>query len=333
MRRNKIKKWIEENIYKNTIHVCGQTIKFKFYNIYTDILSETSYFTTNNFMERLFHILNDIDEKHTCECGNGLSFLGIYKGYSKTCRKCMPKSRIGKTFLNYKNEKCSYGCGEIAKYKTKNGKICCSEIYSKCLVNRKKYGSSGIKNSMYGKSAVKYSIEDWKNKYKLLFELEEAKISDDNSEILICCKLCEKWFPSTYEKLRSRHNALLYGNKRHYFFCSKDCAEKSGLYKRKCEITNLTEYRNYRWTVFLRTEYTIRKFRDKIKDIEVRDRYHPIDHKYSIREAFDKNVPIEIVSHWKNLEITTLTKNSRKNKKCSITLDQLKKEIQEGENA
>jgi len=33
---------------------------------------------------------------------------------------------------------CIYGCGQIAKFKLKNGKLCCSSHYSKCLINRKK---------------------------------------------------------------------------------------------------------------------------------------------------------------------------------------------------
>jgi len=35
-------------------------------------------------------------------------------------------------------ELCSYGCGQIAKYKLKNEKLCCENHYNKCLINRKK---------------------------------------------------------------------------------------------------------------------------------------------------------------------------------------------------
>lgn len=55
--------------------------------------------------------------------------------------------------------------------------------------------------------------------------------------------------------------------------------------------------------------------REKIKNC--------IDHKYSTREAFDNDVPIEII---------TLVENSRKNKRSIITLDELKKQIVEVEN-
>jgi len=42
--------------------------------------------------------------------------------------------------MNYikTTELCSYGCGQQAKYKFKNGRLCCSNNISKCPINRKK---------------------------------------------------------------------------------------------------------------------------------------------------------------------------------------------------
>ena len=40
-------------------------------------------------------------------------------------------------------ELCSYGCGQIAKYKFKNGNICCSESKNSCPVHRKQLSESG----------------------------------------------------------------------------------------------------------------------------------------------------------------------------------------------
>jgi len=36
------------------------------------------------------------------------------------------------------NKLCSYGCGQIAKFKLKNGKLCCSEKWTDCLENKKR---------------------------------------------------------------------------------------------------------------------------------------------------------------------------------------------------
>jgi len=237
---------------------------------------------------------------------------------------------IGNSFKNIEKVLCDYGCGNIAKYITSNGKFCCSEYYTKCPENRKKYGSPGMKNPMYGKSANKYSIQDWKNKYIILFNLGESKI--ENNKIYVCCKKCNKWFRPSYETFRARYNALLYGNKRNYFFCSDECKETSLLYRLKYEPFDLKKYHEYHRIVKLKTESSIKRNKDKILNIEKRSRKYPIDHKFSVREGFNNNIDPDIVSHWKNLEIITIVENSRKNKKCSITLNELKEQILEDEN-
>lgn len=328
MRRQKIKTWIRNNFEKNRIHLSFQTIKYKFYNIYIDILSETSYLKTNNFMERLFHIMNDLFSPNNCKCGNKKTFKGIYDGYVLNCK--IHANKNGEILLNNEDIKCSYGCGKLAKYKFKNKKYCCEKTYTKCTNNRKKYGSKGSKNPMFGKSARKYSIDDWYAKYKILFDLEEVRIKYDKIEAK--CKKCGKWFLVSYENLRARFNALDHGNKRNYFFCSKECKVTSGLYRLKYEPGDLKDYINYQRLVKIKTENTIKRNRDKIKNIELRNRKNSIDHKYSVREAFENNIDIDIVSHWKNLEIITIYENSRKNKKCSITIEELKNQIFEAEN-
>lgn len=236
----------------------------------------------------------------------------------------------GKKFKNIDNILCSYGCGKNANYIQTSGKYCCEEWYTKCSSNRLKYSNPGSKNPMYGKkSGNSYKNEDWKRKYNILFKTGEAKINEQN-EIIVICKECKKWFKPSYETFRARYNALDHGNKRNYFFCSNECKLKSTVYRLKYEPQSLKKFREYQRIVRLKTELTIKKYGHKIENIEIRDRYHPIDHKYSIRSAFENNISIDIVSHWKNLEITTIYKNSSKNKKCTIELEELTKEILNG---
>lgn len=330
MRRNKIKKWINNNFQENKIHTSIQTIKNKCYNIYIDVISETSYLKTNNFTERLFHILNNLYEPYYCNCGNNTTFNGLYKGYSKHCKKHINFSRIGKEFLNINNIKCSYGCKKDAKYIFSNGKYCCEKEYEKCIENRKKYGSKGINNPSYGRSPNKYLISDWIKKYKLLFDMNELRIK--NNKIEGCCKYCKKWFEVNYESMRSRFNALDHGNKKHYLFCSNYCKTESGIYKLKLDPGDLKKYKEYKRMTYLKTEASIRKHKNKILNINLRSRKYSIDHKYSIKEAFENNIGIDIISHWKNLEIISINENSRKNKKCSIELEVLKKQIEDDKN-
>lgn len=50
--------------------------------------------------------------------------------------------------------------------------------------------------------------------------------------------------------------------------------------------------------------------------------YH-LDHKYSILEGFNNNLPSEIIGNIKNLEFITWEENIKKRTKCSITINEL----------
>ena len=51
------------------------------------------------------------------------------------------------------------------------------------------------------------------------------------------------------------------------------------------------------------------------------------DHKISVKYGFTHNIDTEIISHPLNCELIRHTKNQRKNRKCSITLNELKLDI------
>jgi len=46
---------------------------------------------------------------------------------------------------------CEYRCGQIAKFKFGNGKICCSDHFSKCIIHRKNQSKvhTGLKKPDY----------------------------------------------------------------------------------------------------------------------------------------------------------------------------------------
>ena len=69
----------------------------------------------------------------------------IRKKNSKSQKeKIIPKSTPIET-----TELCNYGCGQIAKFKLKNEKLCCNDYFSKCPIIRKKYSKrqKGIEKS------------------------------------------------------------------------------------------------------------------------------------------------------------------------------------------
>ena len=331
MNRIEIKEFIKENfIDKLGSNSCSQTIRFRFKDILQDIINETLYLDNNNFNERLYHIFNNLYEIQKCECGNILEFLSFHQGYRNYCKKC--NKPFAKLFENKDNNLCDFGCGRIAQYIYKpSGKICCEETFIKCPNITKKFGNDGDKNGMFGKKSFsRDTLESLKVKHPILFEHENIREFEDHFEVT--CKNCGKWFKISVNSLKTRAMVLEVGNKRNYLFCNKECAESSGLYRLVNEPKVSKKFKEYHWKVYIRTEYYVRKFRDKIPNIELRSIEFPLDHKYSVREAFDNNVPIDIVAHYKNLEIITRSLNSTKRNKCSITLEELKREIKKEES-
>ena len=78
-----------------------------------------------------------------CEYGCGKEAIYQFKNgkwcCSKSSNSCLSKKKSGKTgkakgdiFVNPESLLCDYGCGNIAKYKFKNGKTCCKNSYKKC---------------------------------------------------------------------------------------------------------------------------------------------------------------------------------------------------------
>jgi len=66
-----------------------------------------------------------------------------------------------------------------------------------------------------------------------------------------------------------------------------------------------------------------------LKNIEKRGhankgKYH-LDHKFSIKEGFNKNIPIHIIGNIKNLEMVLGRNNISKGKKCSTTINEILK--------
>lgn len=54
---------------------------------------------------------------------------------------------------------------------------------------------------------------------------------------------------------------------------------------------------------------------------------YSLDHKYSISEGFKNNIPPYIIGNIANLEFIPISENSKKNSKCSISLDDLCKNL------
>jgi len=339
-RREKIILWFSENSIPKEEPSKITTIKGKLYNIYTDILSETSYLPKkSNMSERLYHILNNIFDIKRCSCGKSLNYIDINKGYFNYCGDCGRK--IKRTSILFNNEKrilCDYGCGQEAEYILQNKKYCCTTKFGKCPNIIKKCVHYGKDNFYFGKSIRrKYSLKEWLVKHPNLKKYEDLTVIENIDDIKVKCKHCEKWFTPTFKQLSNRMKSLecIENNKKgcghDYFFCSDKCKFSSLFYYRKYGPSESESYREYRRTVDLKTQRTIKKYHDKIDNIDLR-KYNSIDHKFSVRSGYDNNVSVDIISHWKNLEVISRRLNSKKQNKCSITLENLLDQINRNSN-
>jgi len=162
---------------------------------------------------------------------------------------------------------CFYGCGREAQFEPKKGRPnwCCEDNYRKCPENRKKYGSPGEKNGMFGKhhskesiikltkarktTGFRYTIHDWKSKHPLFFKIEKMRKNPNNPlEIQVTCKKCNKWFTPTGSQMAERLKAIEkpYGQEENNFYCSDKCKSSCELYRRKaCEILNISKEISY----------------------------------------------------------------------------------------
>jgi hypothetical protein len=80
-------------------------------------------------------------------------------------------------------------------------------------------------------------------------------------------------------------------------------------------------YRKHVWRIS-NQQYKIHKDKINPENLQRSLKYH-LDHKYSIQQGWQNNVPAEIIGGWKNLQILEGKKNRQKGNKCEITLDQI----------
>jgi hypothetical protein len=95
---------------------------------------------------------------------------------------------------------------------------------------------------------------------------------------------------------------------------------------------NRDKFQLYTETVRRLTDANYQKFFNKIPNAKKRSSDFHLDHKYSIKEAFDNNIPVEVVSHYKNLEVIGGRLNESKGSNSSIKLNELINDIQNSTN-
>jgi len=222
---------------------------------------------------------------------------------------------------------CKSNCNVIAKYKkginTRRNRYrkefnitCkkCGNIFTLNLtINR--YNKNKYRKTCSRSCAASYGNND-EVREKISKKLKDGEIVKRTIKNCIYCNKEMRLIPSKFNKK----------------FCNKKC--KKLYYRQK-----LSEYKKYQKDckfTFSLNNYTKEFDFDIIKEygwystINQGGNTNGInrDHMISIKYGFENKISPKIISHPANCELITHKKNIIKNKKCSITIEELKKRIQ-----
>jgi hypothetical protein len=275
---------------------------------------------------------------------------------------------------------CEYGCGLIAKYKFKNGKLCCSEKFVICLSRN----NNPMSGSHHDKETKKKMRKPRNNMVKPI-QIETDKLCSFgcgniakykfNHNDNICCSFNLTSCPTIREKIvissKNKKPSLSIetndlcsfgcGNIAKYEFnngklcCSKSqnsCshmkeinkistekhARKTAIKSKKIKIEKgiitadelLPNFQNYRRKVANFTTKSIKKYFSK-EDLKNRSRHGlnstHVDHILSVFEGFKNYIPPYIIGHICNLRIIPSNDNYVKNRRSDKSLDVLHSEV------
>lgn len=92
-----------------------------------------------------------------------------------------------------------------------------------------------------------------------------------------------------------------------------------------------SEWENYRRSVINATKQSYKNHLERINLSNLpRGKGWELDNRYSVAEGFKNNVDPKIIGHWTNLDLINDAANASKWTKCSITLDQLLENYNQG---
>jgi hypothetical protein len=195
----------------------------------------------------------------------------IHRNYFCCCEECKTsvKIQLGKIIVPYKiineseNLLCSYGCGQIAKFRVNDEKICCSDFFTKCP-NQRQYTKD--------KNKLTYSLAKERNPF--LFHVEEFK-EGPNGEILGRCKnsSCKNskendgWFEVSRSQIHYR-NLGIHINDTNYFYCCEECKQECPLYHSSASTLNNIIDGKFKNNQASQSELTIWKFEVFVRQLK-----------------------------------------------------------------
>lgn len=236
------------------------------------------------------------------------------------------------------NKKCvmSYGLADTDQFLTekKTGwkvrytcDVCCDgkiNVTTSHVFLNSKVIYNTLKNQTCRSCRSRFSEYDIKKTY-IPFELIIKSFLDVNYQILTN----KNEYMLSKNRSQFKHNVIC--NNGHQITATWNNwsrGKRCGICNEQNKFDNSVKHKDgwvqYNYLVRYYTEKNYKKYKGIINPNNFRrSKEHHLDHKYSVSEGFKNGVLPKIISNFFNLEILSSYDNLRKNKKCSITLDEL----------
>jgi len=245
------------------------------------------------FKRKVYHYIIESTIIPICPtCGNNLIFFRVRDGYKKYC-----SDKCVKNSTEYKSK-------WLNSWKKNNSN---NEFIVKGLkTSIDKYGS--IENLK--KIKLEILKENNNKKYGVDFYLQTDEFKNNRKKIIKDKYGDENW----NNKEKTRLTRIKNGT--------------------QIDDTQILSFINYKKIVVNRSSTIYRNNTDEINPLKLergKKTYH-IDHKYSIKQGFLNNIPIEIISHPCNLFMIWCMDNLVKQDRCDISLNELLENIKNYNN-
>lgn len=252
---------------------------------------------------------------------------GAGHSLEESCKNCGERYFMR---LDKPTEFCSYGCSRTGENNHMFGQTHTEESKDKLRESIKKtqktiketYGVDNISQLSHIKKKKGQFIVSYDSVRPLVEEQGKTLVSlSGDTKHAIMVIQCENGheYEMKYHSWRSDR-----GCRRCFYdsLIAKGITDIEGFneYKRHMRNATMRVYRKHKTTI-----NPLNKKRGKDKDGD-----YQIDHKYSILEGFKNNVHIEVISSPYNLEMLTVSENTSKQDRCSITLDELMEKYNNG---
>lgn len=255
----------------------------------------------DNFLENVWNILNEFPESKCKECGEKPKFKGFKFGYRDFCGvKC---SNVYKGKDEERNKRISESVSVFMK-------TCTKEFFDERTITYRNTIENQSEEYKLEKKIQKSDV--MKNIHINRTPEEKEKIHKKISESLITSEIAKQ----------QRHIRAKLGAQKLKEIRSLMSEEELVKFNKRFNNNGVPVHGKDEWNEYYKLVWYYTNIDlHEVENIELRGTKYgfSLDHKYSIKQAFLDGISPEIVGNNINLEIITISENSSKGAKCSIT--------------